>query len=226
MLNIRVWVIFSGIAIFPSIVPSFAGVLLTKSNQAEIGTLVESETAVSLQSQNGAVDYKRDTLIWYSVEREVDSFFKAGQKALSEGNLQVARILFEKSVDKETTTQIQAQSELETLKKELEKTGVSSSNPTPPTSGDGSGFIEKEGVPIIGSGSSSTKEGEKGGAEVKVTQDEGQDAGSKISQPREIIRPAVSWTDKEKTMNIAAVCLLIMILFITLWRVTMKESQN
>jgi len=96
--------------------PLSAGVLLTKGRQAEVGTLVESETALSLQSQSGAADFKKDMLLWYAPEKEIDTLFKAAQKAQAQGNSQVTMILYELSAAREPATQPQAQAELEGLR--------------------------------------------------------------------------------------------------------------
>jgi len=96
--------------------PLSAGVLLTKGRQAEVGILVESETALSLQSQSGAVNFKKDVLLWYALEKEIDTLFKAAQKAQAQGNNQVTMILYELSAAREPATQPQAQAELEGLR--------------------------------------------------------------------------------------------------------------
>lgn len=98
----------------PSI--AFAGVLVTKANLAEVGTIVVTETEVSLQSQYGAVSYKKDALLWYSADAAVDSLYKAAQKAGQEGNTAAAVALYGLSIAKEPATKEQAKAELDTLK--------------------------------------------------------------------------------------------------------------
>jgi len=93
-----------------------AGALVNKVREAQVGNVVESGTSVSLQSQYGAVPYPKDGLMWYSTSSEVDTLFKAGQKALSDGNRDAAQILFEASVSKEPATEKEARGEIASLK--------------------------------------------------------------------------------------------------------------
>lgn len=96
-----------------------AGVLLGKNNVAVIGTIVEGENSISLQSEFGAVEYKKDTLLWYSSAREIDTLLKAAQKARADGFPQAAMALYNLSLSKETSTQSQAKSEMEDLQATL-----------------------------------------------------------------------------------------------------------
>ncbi len=93
-----------------------AGALVNKAREAQVGNVAESGTSVSLQSQYGAVPYPKDGLMWYSTASEVDTLFKAGQKALSDGSHDAAQILFEASVSKEPATEKEARGEIESLK--------------------------------------------------------------------------------------------------------------
>ncbi len=93
-----------------------AGALLTKSRQHALGPLVEGESSVSLQLPNGAVDYKKEVLMWYTADHDVDTLLKAAHRAYSDGNFQAALVLFERSAAQEPETQFQAQSELQSLR--------------------------------------------------------------------------------------------------------------
>jgi len=115
-----------------SFISIYAGALLTKTNQAQVGTLVESEAAVSLQSQYGAVEYKKDQLLWYSTSPEITTVFKAGQKALSDNNPTAARALFGISASKEPDTAIQAKEQIESLKTAVSTTLPSAVYPSGP----------------------------------------------------------------------------------------------
>lgn len=96
-----------------------AGVLLTKRSEVQIGTLTENETSVSLQVEaTGAVQFKKELLLWWSVQPEIDTLLKAGKKAVADGNRPAAKILFELSAGREAATASQARAELDTLDKE------------------------------------------------------------------------------------------------------------
>jgi len=113
-----------------------AGALYTKSKQAEIGTVVESESSVSLQSQFGAVDYKKENLVWYSIDPAIDTFFKAAQKAKEANNDEAAIALFNVSAAREPATQVQAQSESQVLQlatATVPATAASTPEPDPKT---------------------------------------------------------------------------------------------
>ena len=110
--------------------PLFAGVILTKNRQAEMGVLVESSKAIALQSQYGAVDFKKDYLLWYSTEVAMDTLLKAARKARTDGNTQAAMILFDLSLSKEPDTKLEAQNEMDALEKELIRR-LTSSDSTP-----------------------------------------------------------------------------------------------
>jgi hypothetical protein len=100
---------------------SFAGVLLTKNKQAEVGSLIESDTSISLQSQFGAVDFKKENLIWYSIDKEIDSLLKAAQKAREEGNNEGAMALYAVSAEREPSTKSIAIQESQVLKLATQK---------------------------------------------------------------------------------------------------------
>ena len=93
-----------------------AGAILTKTGQASVGVLVEGATTVALQLANGAVEYRKDMLLWYTTAAEVDSLLKAGQRARVEGNFAAAFTLFDQSVAREDATQAQARTEIEALR--------------------------------------------------------------------------------------------------------------
>jgi hypothetical protein len=112
-------------------ISSHAGVLLTKSNQAEVGNLLESETSISLQSQFGAVDFKKDNLLWYSIDKDVDSFLKGARKAQSDGNTEASLHLYGLSVSKEPATKMQAQQELQVLELSTKKVPNTNAIPSP-----------------------------------------------------------------------------------------------
>ncbi len=97
--------------------PAWGGALLTKAKDAQVGTLVESETAVSYQSEFGTVPIQKDMLMWYSMDKEVDTLFKAGQKAKADGNELAAITLFGLSATKEPATQSRAQAEVDSLRR-------------------------------------------------------------------------------------------------------------
>ncbi len=110
--------------------PTNAGVLLTQSGQAQSGTLIESGEMISLQTQFGLIGFKKSELVWYALDRQVDTLFKAAQKAASEGNSTAALKLFQLSVAKEPATQMQAQQELQAL-----RSAVVTQATTPPDAG-------------------------------------------------------------------------------------------
>lgn len=96
--------------------PARGGAILTKVGQASVGALVEGESTVALQLPNGAVEYRKDTLLWFTTAAEVDSLLKAAQKARSEGNSAAALSLLEQSAAQEPATQGQARAEIENLR--------------------------------------------------------------------------------------------------------------
>ncbi|MDD2708556.1 MAG: hypothetical protein PHV34_11145 [Verrucomicrobiae bacterium] len=96
-----------------------AGALVTKTGQAEVGNLLENPSGVSLQSEYGAVEHKKDQLLWFNTSREVDTLFKAGTLARSENNLQAAAILFEQSAAREPSSNSQAKIEWAAVKEAL-----------------------------------------------------------------------------------------------------------
>jgi hypothetical protein len=98
-------------------VSSPAGVLLTKKSEVEIGTLTENETGVALQVQGGAVQFRKEVLLWYSVQPDIDTLLKAGKKAAADGNASAAKLLFNLSITRETATADQARAEIENLSK-------------------------------------------------------------------------------------------------------------
>ncbi|MCC7519271.1 MAG: hypothetical protein IT578_08815 [Verrucomicrobiae bacterium] len=93
-----------------------AGVVFTKTGQAILGVLVENESSVSLQVPHGAVEYRKETLLWYSTAPEVDSLFAAARKARAETNAVAAAALYELSVAQEPATKEAAYAELETFR--------------------------------------------------------------------------------------------------------------
>ncbi|MBI4023461.1 MAG: hypothetical protein HY360_00675 [Verrucomicrobia bacterium] len=127
LFRFKTFLILSFCAVAMSVAPmmSFAGLLVTKSKEVQIGTLVESQNAVSLQGQYGGVNFPKENLLWYSTDKDIDTLFKAGTKAKSDGNLQAAGLLFELSISKESATQTQAQGELQLVKAKMAETVTS-----------------------------------------------------------------------------------------------------
>ena len=96
-------------------VPLPAGVLVTIKSEAEIGNLTENETGVSLQVQSGAVQFRKEILLWYSVQPEIDTLFKAAKKAAADGNMAAAKALFDLSMVREPATADQVRGEIANL---------------------------------------------------------------------------------------------------------------
>lgn len=96
-----------------------AGVLLTRAKQAEIGTVVESENAVSFRLANGAANFPKNSLLWYSTESDIDTLLKAARRAKADGNNEAAMILYLLSAERENATKAQSLAEWELLNKTL-----------------------------------------------------------------------------------------------------------
>ncbi len=108
-----------------STLPCHAGVLLTKTKQTQTGALTDAGATITLQSSFGNIAYKKEDLLWFSLDRDIDTLFKAAQKARGEGNAPAALELFTQSAAKEPVTQTQAQQELQTIRAQaLEKTAT------------------------------------------------------------------------------------------------------
>jgi tetratricopeptide (TPR) repeat protein len=93
-----------------------AGVLVSKTRQVEAGPLTEGGDSLTLQGQYGSTQFKKSSLIWYSVDSSVNSLLAGGKKALSEGNEEAALILFEASLNREPVTKGEAYSLIQRVK--------------------------------------------------------------------------------------------------------------
>src|SRR4051812_18838855 len=89
--------------------PLFAGVLVGKDKAIKFGNIVEGQNDLSLQTQNGASSYPKESVLWYSLENDIDTFLKAGRKAKSDGQVQAATILLQQSLVDESFTKEEAQ---------------------------------------------------------------------------------------------------------------------
>jgi len=101
-----------------------AGVLLTKTRQAQVGEITETEAALSLQSQFGKVEFKKENLAWWSTDKSIDTLFKAAQKAKEQGNAHAAQALFELSAAGEPATKAQSEAEIQVIKASVVATAV------------------------------------------------------------------------------------------------------
>lgn len=93
-----------------------AGVLLMRNGQAQAGNLVESENSLSLQTEFGAVEFKKQNLLWYSVSKDINTLYQAGQEAQNQGKSDVAVTLFKLSSAKEPANRPAAEHALELLR--------------------------------------------------------------------------------------------------------------
>lgn len=92
------------------------GAVLTRAGQASLGTLVEGETSVSLQVSNGAVEYRKEMLLWHTTDAEVDSLLKAARKARAENRADAALALYDLSLAQEPATIEEARAEAQALR--------------------------------------------------------------------------------------------------------------
>ena len=94
---------------------SRAGVVLLKNDQAEAGNLTETEDGLSYQTPYGTIEFKKENIAWYSTAAEIDTFYKAAQKALEQNELKIAVKLLNVSIAKEPATQNEAKVDLENV---------------------------------------------------------------------------------------------------------------
>lgn len=207
----------------------FAGVLLMKDKEAKMGTLVESANTVSLQTQYGTVDYEKEVLLWYSAEQDIDTFFKAAQRARAEGNVKAAMILFEVSLAKENAFQLQAAKELSDLKEAMGKRksinsvgGIpeSTTNDSNTLVTDGETLRAEHDLKVIEPKAQQVAGVDK--ADVIVDQKIQESVGhAKLSQ--KISQYTNNWTREEKLVNIVVIGVFVLLIFIFLWRIAMVD---
>jgi len=137
--------LFLGLSI--SVLPCRAGVLLTKTKQAQTGSLTDAGATLTLQSSFGNIAYKKEDLLWYCVDRDIDTLFKAGQKARSDGNLPASLELFAQSATKEPTTQLQAQQELQGMRAQTVESTLAT-----PEAGGGDPYVNFSGEEKVARG--------------------------------------------------------------------------
>jgi hypothetical protein len=235
--------------------PARAGALLTKVGQASVGPLVEGETTVALQLANGAVEYRKDTLQWYTTEAEVDSLLKAAQKARAAGNFPVALALYDLSAAQEPATQAQARSEIEAVRAQVANQAAATAITNAPAAPslvtpedkiakgsrmiDGGSnvlaapFLDAKNAAVahdaaqknIAEGSRLVAEGQK---ELAAQQAK---AAAETAQRQETQAAATqaaapsSWTQEEKLANGAVAVFLAILVFSSLHRIATREPK-
>lgn len=99
--------------------PIFGGVLVTTSKMVELGELTEEADQVLLQIPDGSINYRKDVLLWYSLDTQIDTLLKAARLAQSQDNTEIAVILFQQSAKRETDTRIEAELALEEISQQV-----------------------------------------------------------------------------------------------------------
>lgn len=228
------------------------GAILTKIGQASVGPLVEGESTVALQLANGAVEYRKDTLLWYTTAPEVDSLLKAGQKARAEGNTAAALALLDQSAAQEAATQALARAEIEALRASIANqaaTTVATNAPSAPpmvapeekiAKGaqmiDGASnvlaapFIDAKNAAAahgvanknLAEGNRLLAEGQKELVDQKAKED------AVVARRQEIqttVAASTGWTQEEKLANAVVAAFLAILVFSSLYRIVNRNPK-
>ena len=80
-----------------------AGVVVTHTRQAWLGTVEETARGLAVKTDHGSVTFRESQIIWHSTDARISTHYQAGQCAELAGKDAIALFLYQLSIEKEAT---------------------------------------------------------------------------------------------------------------------------
>lgn len=230
------------------------GAVLTRAGQASLGPLVEGESSVSLQVANGAVEYRKEMLLWYTTDADVDSLLKAARKARDENRAPAALALYALSLAQELATSEEARAEALALRASITNQAAVTAATNAPAApslvtpedkvAQGTRMVEG-GKDVLAAGKidpdlaaaahdtarKNIAEGERlvaeGQKEIAEKQAKAAAETASREEPRTAASPPIasSWTKEDLLANGAVALFVAILIFSSLHRIAMREPK-